>query len=64
MEKYLYLGVLLFAISYPLAQSFERRIRYATQWKYLFPGMLGTAAFFIVWAIWFTKEGVWEFNPS
>jgi len=41
MEKYLYLGVLLFAISYPLAQSFEHRIRYASQWKYLFPGMLG-----------------------
>jgi lycopene cyclase domain-containing protein len=62
MEKYLYLGVLAFALSYPLAQSFEHRIRYATSWKYLFPALLVTAAFFIVWDVWFTQMGVWEFN--
>lgn len=64
MEKYLYFGVLLFAISYPLAQSFEQRIRYATKWGQLFPGMLITALLFIVWDIWFTKIGVWEFNHT
>jgi len=62
MEQYLYLGVLAFALSYPLAQSFEHRIHYAASWKYLFPGLLVTAAFFIVWDIWFTQLGVWEFN--
>lgn len=64
MEKYLYFGVLLFAISYPLAQSFEHRIEYATKWGQLFPGMLITALLFIVWDIWFTKIGVWEFNHT
>lgn len=63
MEKYLYSGVLLFALSYPLAQSFEHRIRYAKQWYALMPALLVSAAVFIVWDIWFTAIGVWEFNP-
>lgn len=63
MEQYLYFGILAFALSYPLAQSFEHRIHYAASWKYLFPALLVTAAFFIVWDIWFTNMGVWEFNP-
>ncbi len=63
MEKYLYLGVLLFAISYPIAQSFERRIRFSSQWYALFPAILISAAIFIGWDYWFTQLGVWEFNP-
>ncbi|WP_111668772.1 lycopene cyclase domain-containing protein [Algoriphagus litoralis] len=63
MEKYVYIGVILFALSYPLAQSFERRIRYSTKWYALFPAILITAFVFIVWDYWFTKIGVWEFNP-
>ena len=63
MEKYLYLGMLVFAISYPLAQSFEHRIRYSSQWYALMPALLISAAIFIVWDVWFTRLGVWEFNP-
>jgi lycopene cyclase domain-containing protein len=64
MEQYLYLGVLAFALTYPLSQSFEHRIHYAASWKYLFPALLVTAAFFIVWDVWFTEIGVWEFNSK
>ena len=63
MEKFLYLAVDLFALSYPLAQSFERRIKYSSHWRALFPALLITGAFFIVWDVWFTHLGVWEFNP-
>ncbi len=63
MENMLYMGVLLFAISYPLSQSFEHRIRYASQWYALFPALIISAAIFIVWDSWFTRLGVWEFNP-
>jgi lycopene cyclase domain-containing protein len=62
MEKYVYIGVILFALSYPLAQSFEHRIKYATKWYALFPAIIITAAVFIVWDYWFTQMGVWEFN--
>lgn len=60
--KYLYLILLLFTLSYPLAQSFEYRIKYYTKWKKLLPAVLAMMLLFIPWDIWFTKIGVWEFN--
>ena len=62
MEKYLYLGVDLFALAYPLAQSFERRIKFSSKFGALFPAIFFTGAFFICWDVWFTQIGVWEFN--
>lgn len=63
MEKYLYLGVNAFAISFPLLRSFESKIQFAKKWGALFPAILITAAFFLIWDHWFTVMGVWEFNP-
>lgn len=60
--KYLYFYVLIFALSYPLAQSFERRITYYKKWKPLFLGILLMMVVFVPWDIWFTNSGVWWFN--
>lgn len=60
----LYLIIHVFTISFPLVRSFEHRIQYARKWKALFPGMLLTAAFFIVWDVLFTRHGVWGFNEK
>jgi lycopene cyclase domain-containing protein len=63
-SKYLYFGLLLFSIAYPLAQSFEWRICYYTKWKRLFPAIIVMTLIFIPWDIWFTKVGVWWFNDD
>lgn len=61
---FLYAGILLFAAAYPLAQSFEKRIRYVQQWKHLLPAILVMCLIFIPWDIWFAAERVWWFNDN
>ncbi len=59
---YLYLALNIFALSYPLAQSFEWRITLYKKWKALFPAIFLTGFIFVVWDIFFTDMGVWGFN--
>lgn len=51
-------------ILFPLLLSFDRKVSFWKSWKYLFPAMLLTAAFFIGWDIFFTEWKVWAFNPQ
>ena len=56
----IHLGVVLF----PLILSFDKRVRYHKKWKFLFPGLVITGGFFLVWDLIFTLSGVWSFNPQ
>jgi len=38
-------------------------MKYIRRWKSIFPAIIITAFFFIIWDIIFTKMGVWSFNP-
>jgi len=61
---YLYLLLHLIIISYPLANSFERRITFYKNFIYIFPAIAITALFFLIWDVVFTKMGVWGFNDD
>lgn len=59
-----YLLLMVFTISYPLANSWERRIQFAKQWRFMWPGMLISALVFIGMDELFTRWGIWSFNPE
>lgn len=60
--KPIYLIINILTIAFPLVRSFEPKINYAKKWFALFPSIIITAAFFIIWDVIFTKNGVWGFN--
>jgi lycopene cyclase domain-containing protein len=62
MEKYTYWLILLCSFIFPFLFSFENRMGFYKQWKYLFPAILITATFFIIWDHYFTIKGIWSFS--
>ncbi|MBN1337707.1 MAG: lycopene cyclase domain-containing protein [Bacteroidales bacterium] len=62
MEKYTYLLVNLLSVSIPFIATFDRRLSFHRQWKYFFPAMGITLAFFIIWDVLYTHWGIWGFN--
>src|SRR5210317_1835287 len=61
---YTYLLINLFSILIPFIASFDKRLDFYKQWKFLFPAIIITLAFFISWDVLYTYLGVWGFNPK
>ena len=58
----LYTILLVCSILVPLILSFDKKLQFYKQWKYLLPSIVVIAVFYIAFDIYFTKLGVWGFN--
>ncbi|HAR19370.1 MAG TPA: lycopene cyclase domain-containing protein [Cytophagales bacterium] len=61
--QFTYLILNLFTIVPIIALSFNKRYSYSQYWKHTIPGLFVVGTFFVIWDIFFTRWGVWQFNP-
>lgn len=61
---YTYFIILAASLAGPLALSFDKKVAFYKQWKYVLPATLVPAILYIVWDAYFTKLGVWSFNEA
>ncbi len=59
----LYLTLLIISIIVPLTLSFDKKVAFYRHWPALFPSLMVTGALFIVFDIYFARQGIWGFNP-
>ncbi len=59
-----YLVLDLGSLLFPLLLSFDKKVAFYKDWRYLFPGILAGMLVFIPWDEWFTRAGIWSFNPE
>lgn len=62
--KSAYILINILTIFFPLALSFDNRVRFYKSWKYIFPALFITGLLFLIWDYLFTVLDVWSFNPD
>lgn len=62
--KGLYLLLDAITLFFPLVLSFDQKVAFFKTWRALFPAILIIGIPFLIWDVWFTKMGVWGFNPD
>lgn len=62
--KYTYLLINFLTVIFPIALSFDKRVRFHKSWRFIWPGMAITGLIFLFWDVLFTIKGVWSFNAD
>lgn len=62
--EYTYVTLLLISIIGPLMLSFDKKVAFYKEWKYLYIPVFFVSLAYIVWDILFTRMGIWEFNKD
>jgi len=62
--KYTYLLINILTVFFPVVLSFDKRVRFAKSWRFIWPGMAITSLLFLFWDVLFTVYGVWSFNNN
>ncbi len=60
----LYWWILLGSMAGPLLLSFDKKVRFFSYWKALFPAILIVAAGFLCWDEYFARLEIWGFTPA
>lgn len=60
----LYASLLLCCFIIPFVMSFDKNLKFYKQFRYLFPAIIVVATVYISFDVYFTKIGIWGFNPS
>jgi len=63
MIRYTYLMIDIFSVLVPLAASFHPASSLYKRWPVLLPVIAATAIVYCAWDSWFTRMGLWGFNP-
>ena len=62
--KSAYLLINSLTILFPVLLSFDKRVQFHKQWKFIFPALIVSGLVFLVWDYVFTITYVWSFNEE